>query len=107
MNMVSTVLGPISPGELGITLIHEHLICGRPGQVCDARDIPYDRDEIARTCLGALEEAKEHGVTTLVDATPLDLGNFPHSRVSEGDSRFKVCSLFPRRSERLLPIRGL
>ena len=74
MNTVNTVLGPISPGELGITLIHEHLICGRPGQICDARDIPYDRDEIARTCMGALEEAKEHGLTTIVDATPIDLG---------------------------------
>lgn len=74
MNTVNTVLGPISSGELGITLIHEHLICGRPGQVCDARDIAYDRDEVSRTCLGALEEAKDCGLTTLVDATPIDLG---------------------------------
>jgi len=74
MAQVNTVLGPVSSDELGLTLIHEHLITGFPGWECDALAVPYDREVISRACAQALEEAKIYGVQTMVDATPNDLG---------------------------------
>ena len=73
MAQVNTVLGPISSGELGLTLIHEHLSLCYPGWECDALAVPYDREAIATACVEALEEAKAHGLKTLVEASPNDL----------------------------------
>ena len=73
MAEVNTVLGPISSDELGMTLIHEHLTLCYPGWECDALAVPYDREAIATHCVEALEEAKAHGVKTLVEASPNDL----------------------------------
>ena len=73
MAEVNTVLGPISSDELGMTLIHEHLTLCYPGWECDALAVPYDREAIATSCVEALEEAKAHGVKTLVEASPNDL----------------------------------
>lgn len=74
MAQVNTVLGPIPSDELGLTLIHEHLITGFPGWECDALAVPYDREAITWACTQALEEAKAYGLQTMVDATPNDLG---------------------------------
>ncbi|TET75368.1 MAG: phosphotriesterase-related protein [Dehalococcoidia bacterium] len=74
MATVNTVLGPIPTDELGPTLIHEHLLMAMPGWECDALAVPYSREAIARSCVGALERAKAYGMKTLVDATPIDLG---------------------------------
>lgn len=73
MAQVNTVLGTISSDELGLTLIHEHLLTGFPGWECDALAVPYDREVITRACAQALEEAKAYGLQTMVDATPSDL----------------------------------
>ncbi len=73
MAMINTVLGPISSDELGVTLIHEHLILAYPGWECDALAAPYDREAIATVCVEALEQAKAYGLKTMVDATPIDL----------------------------------
>lgn len=73
MAMVNTVLGPVSGDKLGVTLIHEHLVLGHAGWECDAYAPPYDRKAIAEACVEALDEAKAHGLKTLVDASPIDL----------------------------------
>ena len=74
MAKVNAVLGSIATDELGVTLIHEHLIVGITGWKNDALAVPYDRKEIGRSCAKLLEEAKAYGVKTLIDATPIDLG---------------------------------
>ncbi len=73
MAKINTVLGPISPEELGITLVHEHIATAYPGWDCDPLSRPYDREKMARICLRALEPVKAHGVRTIIDATPIDL----------------------------------
>ena len=73
MPKVNTVLGTISADELGMTLIHEHLVVGLPGWECDAL-ASYDRETVSRDCVGALGEARAYGVRTMVDPTPSDLG---------------------------------
>ncbi len=74
MPKVNTVLGEIHPDQLGVTLIHEHLVLGYLGWECDALAPPYDREVAAKTCVTALSEAKAYGLKTLVDATASDIG---------------------------------
>jgi len=54
--------------------MHEHLVLGFAGWECDAKGDPYDRRALVHICVEAMEELKPHGVKTLVDATPSDLG---------------------------------
>lgn len=72
MEYVNSVLGPIKPQALGRTLIHEHLLAAYTGWQMDAIAEPYDQEKYARICIKAIEEAKEFGVKTIVDATPND-----------------------------------
>jgi len=74
MAEVNTVLGPISADELGVTLIHEHLVFSYLGWECDALAPPYDREAAAKACVDALTEARGYGLKTLVDATATDMG---------------------------------
>jgi len=74
MKYVNTVLGSISSDELGITLIHEHLIWGFAGWFVDTVAPPFDREEAMEICLQDMEQAKQCGVKTVVDATLPDSG---------------------------------
>ena len=71
---VNTVLGPASVDDLGRTLIHEHLLVGFPGWFLDARQPVYNRREAMVRVIDAFEEIKAHGVDTIVDPCPGDLG---------------------------------
>jgi phosphotriesterase-related protein len=71
---VQTVLGPRDPAELGVTLMHEHLLIGWPGWQADAGAPRFDRDEARRRCVDRMQELKDLGVRTLVDPCPMDLG---------------------------------
>ena len=74
MAKINTVLGPVSADELGVTLMHEHLVLAYSGWECDALALPYDREAAAAACIKALKEAKSRGLQTLVDATATDMG---------------------------------
>lgn len=73
MKKINTVLGPISPEDLGLTLVHEHISVGFPGWECDPLSRPYDRETMARRSLKSLEQVKAYGVQSIIDATPADL----------------------------------
>lgn len=71
---VMTVLGPIEPGALGVTLHHEHVIA-KPMDVGAADpDLLLDSVDAA---LAELEDAYFAGVHTIVDMTPADYGRDP------------------------------
>jgi len=74
MAKINTVLGPVSADELGVTLMHEHLVFAYLGWDCDALAPAYDREAAAVSCVEALKEAKGYGLKTLVDATATDMG---------------------------------
>lgn len=74
MAKINTVLGPVPADELGVTLIHEHLVFSYLGWECDALAPPYDREAAAKACVERLSEAKGYGLKTLVDATGTDMG---------------------------------
>jgi predicted metal-dependent phosphotriesterase family hydrolase len=71
MTFVRTVLGDIDPSELGITYAHEHLVIdgGRPVQLVPEFDLG-DVDRMA----SEIDEAKGHGLRSVVDAMPCDAG---------------------------------
>jgi len=74
MRTIQTVTGSIQPAALGTTLMHEHLSIGYPGwQAEAAADRALRREHFAR-CVEWMRELRAHGLTTLVDPCPLDLG---------------------------------
>ncbi|HEY3083045.1 MAG TPA: hypothetical protein VGM69_24405 [Chloroflexota bacterium] len=77
MPIVRTVLGDVSPADLGVTLIHEHLVVDV--RVPSTRPPGYadDLETIVGPMLPHLRALREQGVRTVVDCTPTDLGRHP------------------------------
>ena len=73
MNKINTVLGPITPEQLGITLMHEHMVLAYPGWDVDALCQHLEFSELAKICADAYSEVKQYDVKTVVDASPNDL----------------------------------
>jgi phosphotriesterase-related protein len=74
MEWIQTVTGRCRPDELGMTLIHEHLLVGFPGWQMDAIAPPFKRPEALARGVDVLQELRELGVATFVDPCPTDLG---------------------------------
>lgn len=68
---VMTVLGPIQPGAIGITLRHEHLLAAPPATVGDDPDVRIDDRDAA---LADAESVQFAGGGAIVDCTPPDNG---------------------------------
>lgn len=70
---VWTVLGPVAARDLGLTLVHEHVLVDfvGAGEVGRHR---YDAEEAFRVALPFLEEVESRGCRTLVECTPAYLG---------------------------------
>jgi phosphotriesterase-related protein len=70
---IQTVAGAIEPSQLGLTLVHEHVLVDFIGaaEVSPAR---YDADIVFRRALPFLRQAKALGCATLVECTPAYLG---------------------------------
>ena len=71
--MINTVLGPITPADLGVTLMHEHLMIGWSGWEGDAAAPPFQRQETLQLCVDRMRELKALGLRTFVDPCPIDL----------------------------------
>ncbi len=91
---VNTVLGPISAQDMGVTLVHEHICYGFPGWEGDQSIAPFDPANIVATGVATLEQLKELGVGTYIDATPLDGGRQPEllKEISEKTGVHIVCA---------------
>jgi phosphotriesterase-related protein len=72
--MIQTVLGPVSPNDLGVTLMHEHLLIGWPGWDTDAAAPAFQRQDTLKLCIDRMHELKALGLRTFLDPCPLDLG---------------------------------
>jgi phosphotriesterase-related protein len=73
MATVETVQGPIDAGELGTVLIHEH-VRARDEAVAENWPGQYDPEEELNLALEQVNNAKGHGVQTIVDPTAMFLG---------------------------------
>ena len=72
-DFVNTVNGPISPGKLGFTLIHEHIMVDFIGATKVSRS-RYNKEEVFNKALPVLLAAKDKGVKTIIECTPAYLG---------------------------------
>jgi predicted metal-dependent phosphotriesterase family hydrolase len=68
-----SVLGPIKPAQLGITLIHEHVMADFIG-AAETGTHRYQPDTIVQKALPFLNQLKKAGCRTLIDCTPVYLG---------------------------------
>ncbi|MCP5056105.1 MAG: phosphotriesterase [bacterium] len=71
---IQTVTGSISPEELGRTLMHEHLLIGYPGWESDTIHPGPSRDEMRAAVTDRIAEIRDHGVVSMLDPCPADLG---------------------------------
>ena len=71
---IQTVTGPVPVEQLGLTLVHEHLLIGYPGWFMDALAPPFVRAEALARAVDKLSELHALGVRSLVDPCPMDLG---------------------------------
>jgi phosphotriesterase-related protein len=93
MKQVQTVLGPVPVEQLGVTLMHEHLVIGWPGWIFDplAR---FDRMKVTGLLIERLHEIKALGVSTFVDPCPIELGRNPElaAEVAEATGMNIICA---------------
>ncbi|MEX0288039.1 MAG: phosphotriesterase [Flavobacteriaceae bacterium] len=74
---IITVNGAIEPQEMGLALIHEHIMVDWIG--ADSTGYHrWNRDKIVERALPFLEELKVYGVTSFLDCTPAYLGRDPY-----------------------------
>ena len=90
MTTIQTVTGPCRPADLGLTLMHEHLIIGWPGWDSDTAAAAFDRREAKKMCVDRMHELKALGVTTLLDPCPIDLGRDVEFAAEVGGIKFAV-----------------
>lgn len=74
MHAINSVGGKLPLADLGRTLMHEHVMVGVPGWFLDNRRPRFVRDEALARTIDAFAELKHHGVRTVVDPCPMDLG---------------------------------
>ncbi|MDD5082764.1 MAG: hypothetical protein PHU08_05260 [Dehalococcoidales bacterium] len=74
--MINTVSGPISAEELGVTLMHEHVLWGFPGWEYDPLH-SFNREAELPGLARELAALKTVGAGTLVDTTPPFMGRDP------------------------------
>lgn len=73
-NSIETVCGPISTDDLGVTLMHEHLLIGYPGAEADTLHPGPNPIEMRRICVEKIRSMQEHGIRSMLDPCPNDLG---------------------------------
>lgn len=73
---VMTVTGVVDASQLGLTLMHEHVLVDFIGAERVSRE-RYDREEVFRVALPHLKRARALGCRTFVDCTPNYLGRDP------------------------------
>ncbi len=73
MGKVNTVRGPVDAGQLGTTLMHEHVFVRSP-EVATNWPTGWDRDAQVASAVERLQELKAAGIDTIVDLTVVGLG---------------------------------
>lgn len=71
MTIINSVLGPIDSGDLGFTLMHEHIVSTFSGLYQNYPE--FIGDSPLENSVAAFEKARDGGVTTILDASVVDL----------------------------------
>jgi phosphotriesterase-related protein len=86
---VQTFRGPVPAGDLGTTLIHEHVFVGHPELDLNLPHPEWSEDDAVEVAVAGLERLWDHGVRTVVDLTVLGLGR-DVARVARVAARTRV-----------------
>lgn len=76
MAKIRTVLGDIDPEQAGMTLTHEHLRYAYAGTDFDHHNA-WNFEDAAQDVATALKDGVAHGIGTVVDMTPAEIGRHP------------------------------
>ncbi|NND68034.1 MAG: phosphotriesterase-related protein [Halioglobus sp.] len=71
---VHTVTGPVDVDDLGVTLMHEHILIGYPGWEADTVSPGPNRDEILAVATDKVQSMQALGIRSMLDPCPNDLG---------------------------------
>jgi phosphotriesterase-related protein len=74
--IIQTVRGPIDAGEMGLAVVHEHVLVDFAGAEKVSRS-RYDAGEAFRVILPHLQDLQKRGCRTLLECTPAYLGRDP------------------------------
>ncbi|MGH9096335.1 MAG: phosphotriesterase-related protein, partial [Acidimicrobiales bacterium] len=74
MSRVNTVRGPVDSGDLGSTLMHEHVFVLSPE--IEKPSAEWDETAVQAAAVQRLRDLKDSGIDTLVDLTVIGLGRF-------------------------------
>jgi phosphotriesterase-related protein len=74
MEWINTVTGRARPEELGMTLVHEHLLLGYPGWYMDGLAPKHKRADALAKAVDRMAELRSQGVSSFLDPCPMDLG---------------------------------
>lgn len=74
--IIMTVKGPVPAGEMGISLIHEHILVDFIGadSITDAR---WEKSKVIEKAVPFLKQIRDEGCMTFVECTPAFLGRDP------------------------------
>ncbi len=91
---INTVTGPISSNDLGVTLVHEHVLFGYPGWEGDRTVAPFERETFVGNAVTTLKTLKSLGLRSFIDATAADVGRDVEvlKEVSEKSEVHIICS---------------
>lgn len=71
---LQTANGTISSGDLGATLMHEHLVMAFAGWDSDTGAPFRNKADLVATCVDRIQELQDGGFSSLLDPCPSDLG---------------------------------
>ena len=74
IEQVETVCGPIPLAELGVTLMHEHLLIGYAGWEADTLHPGTARQDMVAICCDKIQAMQDRGIRSMLDPCPNDLG---------------------------------
>jgi phosphotriesterase-related protein len=86
---VQTYRGPVGAGDLGTTLMHEHVFVGHPELDLNFPHAEWDEQGLVDTAVDGLERLWGLGIRTVVDLTVLGLGR-DSARVARVAARSRV-----------------
>lgn len=72
--MIQTVTGPVEADSLGQTLIHEHFTCADWSMRMNFGKTFFDDTRVLARAVDWAKDALQHGIHTIVDGTPVNLG---------------------------------
>jgi phosphotriesterase-related protein len=71
---VNTVTGPIALADLGVTLMHEHILIGYPGWEANTLRPGPGRADMVAVAIDKIQSMQDLGIQSMLDPCPNDLG---------------------------------